>query len=122
MFGGGDEVFVVVGASDLACNIIHTSTYMRTNKSGHKCPHLVQLLIKLIQLRRLRHRILVHHERRLNLLVPAFPQKVEPVRDERLVEVDAVVGEVVSSVTRDLGAWVCVIVELASVCVYERAR
>ena len=66
--------------------------------------HLVELFVKLIQLRGLCHDILVHHERGLYLFVSSLAQKVEPVRDERLIEVDAIVREEVATVTGDLGS------------------
>lgn len=51
---------------------------MSENKC-HATTHLVQLLVKLVKLRRLGHDILVHHEGWLDLLVAAFAQKVETV-------------------------------------------
>ena len=66
--------------------------------------HLVELFVKLIQLRCLRHDILVHHEWGLDFFVSPLAQKVEPVRDKRLIEVDAIIREEVATVTRDLGS------------------
>ena len=65
--------------------------------------HLVELFVKLIELRRLRHHVLVHQEWRLDLSVSPLAQKVEPVRDESLIEVDTIIREEVSTMTRDLG-------------------
>lgn len=64
--------------------------------------HLVELFIKLIELCGLRHDVLVHHERRLDFSVSPLAQEVEPVRDESLIEVDTIIREEVSTMTRDL--------------------
>lgn len=65
--------------------------------------HLVELFVKLIELRRLRHDVLVHQEWRLDFFVFPLAQKVEPVRDESLIEVDTIICEEVSTMARDLG-------------------
>ena len=65
--------------------------------------HLVELFVKLIELRRLRHDVLVHQEWRLDFFVFPLAQKVEPVRDESLIEVDTIIREEVSTMARDLG-------------------
>jgi len=65
--------------------------------------HLVKLLVKLIELRRLRHDVLVHQEWRLYFFVSPLAQQVEPVRDESLIKVDTITREEVSTVARDLG-------------------
>lgn len=66
---------------------------------------MVQLLIKLVQLRRLGHHILPHHERRLNTPVIAFAEELETVVDQGLVEVHAGVGEEEAAVAGDLHAY-----------------
>ena len=66
--------------------------------------NLVEFFVKLVKLRSLSHYVLVHEERRLDLLVASFAQKIEPVGDESLVEVDPVVCEKVSAVARYLCA------------------
>ena len=65
--------------------------------------HLVKLFVKLIELRSLRHDVLVHQEWRLYFFVSPLAQQVEPVRDEGLIKVDTVIREEVSTVARDLG-------------------
>jgi hypothetical protein len=65
--------------------------------------HLVELFVKLIELRGLRHDVLVHHERRLDFSVSPLVQEVEPVRNESLIEVDTIIREEVSTMTGDLG-------------------
>lgn len=65
--------------------------------------HLVELFVKLIELRRLRHDVLVHQEWRLDFFVSPLAQQVEPVRDESLIEVDTIIREEVSTMARDLG-------------------
>ena len=65
--------------------------------------HLVELFVKLIELCRLRHDVLVHQERWLDFSVSPLAQKVEPVRDESLIEVDTIIREEVSTMARDLG-------------------
>mmetsp|Transcript_41822 Transcript_41822/g.81984 ORF Transcript_41822/g.81984 Transcript_41822/m.81984 type:complete len:306 (+) Transcript_41822:570-1487(+) len=64
--------------------------------------HLVQLLVKIIQLRNVRHDILVHEERRLEHLVFLFAEERDAVVDEGLVQQDATVFEKVSAVPRDV--------------------
>ena len=66
--------------------------------------YLVELFVELIQLRGLCHHILVHHERWLDFSVSPFAQKVEPIRDECLIEVDTIVREEVATMTSDLRA------------------
>lgn len=63
---------------------------------------LIELLVKLVELRRLGHHVPVHEERRLDLLVPAFTEKVKSVCNQSMVQIDAIVGEEVASVSRDL--------------------
>jgi len=65
--------------------------------------HLVELFVKLIELGRLRHDVLVHQEWRLDFFVSSLAQQVEPVRDEGLIEVDTIIREKVSTMARDLG-------------------
>ena len=62
--------------------------------------HLVELFIELIELCGLRHDVLVHHEWRLDFSVSPLAQKVEPVRDKSLIEVDTIIREEVSTMTR----------------------
>jgi len=62
--------------------------------------NLVEFFVELVKLRSLGHYVLVHEERRLDLLVASFAQKIEPVGDEGLVEVDPVIREEVSTVAR----------------------
>lgn len=69
---------------------------------------LVQGLVKLFQLGGSGHQILFHHKGRLDLFVPLLAEKVEAVVDERLVEVDAVVGEEEAAVAGDFDACVSV--------------
>lgn len=64
--------------------------------------HFVELLVELIELRRLGHDVFVHEEWRLDLLVASFPQEVEGVCDQCLVQVDTVIRQEIASVTSDL--------------------
>lgn len=66
--------------------------------------HLVKGLVKLLELGSLGHDLLAHHEGSLDLLVLTLAEEVEAVVDERLVEVDTIVGEEVAAVAVDLGA------------------
>ena len=66
-------------------------------------PDLVELLVELVQLRRLGHLVLVHEEWWLDLFVVFLAQKVQGICDQSLVEIDTIVGEIVSSVTSHLG-------------------
>ena len=61
---------------------------------------LVEFFVELVKLRSLGHHVLVHEEWRLDLLVASFTQKIEPVRDEGLIEVNPIVREEVSTVAR----------------------
>ena len=65
--------------------------------------HLIQLLVELVKLRSLRHLVLVHEERGLDLFVPAAAEEIEAIRDKGLVEIDAVAGEVVPAMACDFG-------------------
>ena len=99
LLGGGNEVFFVFTRDDL---------YARENVTEEHCNvqnmmHLVELFVELVELRRLRHDVLVHQEWRLDFLVFPLAQKVEPVRDESLIEVDTIIREEVSTMARDLG-------------------
>lgn len=69
-----------------------------------KKTYLVQLLVELRQLGGLGHHFLVHHEWRLDVLVAPFAQELKAICDEGLVQVNAVVGQKVSSVSSDLCA------------------
>lgn len=60
--------------------------------------HLVEFFVKLIQLRGLPHDVLVHHKRGLDFLVSSLAQKIEPIRDERLIEVDTIIREEIPTV------------------------
>ena len=60
--------------------------------------YLVKLLIELIKLGCLGHDVLVDHEWRLNFLVSLFPEEIETVVNQRLVEINTIVGKIVSSV------------------------
>lgn len=102
-----------MGCSDVAIRYFSSSlamTCMRGNErledatGVRDTKHLVELFVKLIQLRGLRHDILVHHEWGLNFFVSSLAQKVEPVRDECLIEVDAIIREEVATVTGDFGS------------------
>jgi len=59
---------------------------------------LVKFFVELVKLRSLGHYVLVHEEGWLDLLVASFPQKIETIGDEGLVEVDAIVCEEVAPV------------------------
>ena len=74
---------------------------------------LVQFLVELVKLCGLRHLLLVHEEWRLDFPVALAAQEVEAVRDERLVEIDTIAGEVVSSVTGDLHTYALSATEIA---------
>jgi len=65
--------------------------------------HLVELFIELIELRCLRHDVLIHQKRRLDLSVFPLSQEVEPIRDEGLIEVDTIIREEVPTMAGDLG-------------------
>lgn len=67
--------------------------------------YFVQLFVKLVKLRRLRHLVLVHHEWRLDLLVPTLLEEVEAVRNECLVQVDSVVREEVTSMASNFRSY-----------------
>ena len=66
-------------------------------------PHLVEFLVKLIELGGLSHLVLVHHEGWLDLLVSVFPKEIKAVSNERLVEIDAVVGQKVTAMASNFG-------------------
>ena len=63
--------------------------------------NLVKLFIELVELCSFCHYVLIHEERRLDLLVTHFTQKVETVGDQSLVEVDTIVCEEVATVAGD---------------------
>ena len=75
-------------------------------RNAHWCSawetDLVQFLVELVELRSLCHLLLVHEEWRLDFPVALAAQEVEAVGDERLVEIDTIAGEVVSSMSGDL--------------------
>lgn len=81
LLGRGDEVLVVLVARDL-----------------------VQLLVEVLELRRLGHMLLAHHERRHDLFVRLLAEEVEAVVDQRLVQVHTVPGQVEATVPRNLRA------------------
>lgn len=68
--------------------------------------YLVKFLVELAELGGLAHDVFVDHEWGLNLFVATFSKEVKGVGDECLVEIDAVVGEEVASVTDYLCACV----------------
>lgn len=68
--------------------------------------HLIQFLVELVKLRSLRHLVLVHEERGLDLFVSAAAEEIKAIRDKGLVEIDAVAGEVVSTMSCDFGTTV----------------
>lgn len=70
---------------------------------------LVQLLIKLIELRGLCHDVFIDDERWLDFLVSSFAEEVEGIRDKGLVEIDAVICEEVAAVTCNLCPWYTVL-------------
>lgn len=100
LFGGGDEVFFVFAGDDLVFG------WLTNEERGEEREdtHLVKLLVELVKLGSLGHLILVHHERRLDLLVSAFTEEVKAISDQCLVEIDTVIREVVSSVARNFCA------------------
>lgn len=65
---------------------------------------MVELLVELVQLSSLGHHVLLHHERRLDLLVSSLPQELQAVVDQGLVQVETIVGQEETSVAGDLGA------------------
>jgi hypothetical protein len=98
-----------MGCSEVAIRYFSSSAAMTCgpvrigrHSGGDAEEDLVQLVVELVELGRLRHLVLVHEERRHDLLVAALAEEVEAVRDERLVEVDAVVREEVPAVAGDL--------------------
>lgn len=67
---------------------------------------LVQFLVKVLELRRLGHMLLAHHERRHDLFVRLLAEEVEAVVDQRLVQVYTVARQVETTVPGNLRATV----------------
>lgn len=83
LLGGGNEVLVVLLVA---------------------IDDLVELLVELLELRRLGHHVLEHELRGLQGGVALLGEELEPVVDERLVEEDAPALEEVAAVADDLDA------------------
>ena len=96
LLGRRNQVLFIIRRNDLQTLVSLGSNYCLPT-------YLVQLLVKLLKLRRLAHLVLVHHKRWLNLLVPLLAQKVESVGYERLVEIHSVVNQIVAAVSCHLG-------------------
>ena len=67
--------------------------------------HFVKFFIELIELGRLCHLIFVHEEGWLDFLVLFRSEIIQAIRNESLIKINAIVCEVVTSMTSNFGSY-----------------
>jgi len=97
LFRRSNQVLLIFRTDDLG------TTYQFNFRTFTLNIHFVKFLVELVKLGGLAHLFFIHEKRRLNLLVSAFPKEIESIRNQCLIKVNAVINQVVPSVTRNFG-------------------